>query len=134
MDGEGLRVVLRKNPDSEEILNSYQHHLRTSKIPAYFGTAGLLSLIIGPIYASTLDESPLGKRDTRYISLLGGAGVLFGSYFWGIWNINKNEKRLVGAVDGYNQAIDRSEQIQVNFTPTPSGDGGQIKTIVPFQF
>lgn len=134
MDGEGLRVVLRKYSPSEEMLNTYQKNLQSSKIPAYFGTVGLLSIIIGPIYASTLDESPLGKRDTRYVTLLGGASVLLGSYFWGITNINRNEARLSSAVSDYNNAVDRSEQIQVNFTPTQSGTGGEIKTIVPFQF
>lgn len=134
MDGEGLRVVLRKYSPSEEILNTYQKNLQSTKLPAYFGTVGLLSIIIGPIYAGTLEESPLGRRDTRYVSLLGGAGILLGSYFWGITNINRNEARLADAVNDYNKSVDRAEQIQVNFTPTQSGDGGEIKTIVPFQF
>ncbi len=133
MDGEGLRVVFKKYNPSEELLNSYQQNLRSSKIPAYFGTVGLLSLIIGPVYASTIDNT-IGKRDTRYATIFGGASVLLGSYFWGIWNINRNENRLSSSVDQYNQAVDRAEQIQVNFTPTQTGDGGQIKTIVPFQF
>ncbi|MBI2606311.1 MAG: hypothetical protein HYW49_09555 [Deltaproteobacteria bacterium] len=135
LDGEGLRPVLRKNADSETLLNSYQTGLKTTRVPAYFGTLGLVALIGGPIYAAALDENhPVGKHDIRRVALLGGVGVLVGSYFFGKYVIHNNEKNLEKAVQTYNDSASGMEKIQVGFTPLSTGDGGQIKTIVPFQF
>ena len=133
MDGEGLRQVLRNSPQSEIMLNEYQGNLKSSKVPAYLGTVGLLVLVGGPIYASSLD-SEIGASDTRTLSILTGAGILVSSYLFGKFSIKQNEAHLESAVEKYNQSVDKNEQINVSLSPTPMGDGGQIKTIVPFQF
>ena len=130
-DAEGLRHVLRKNSQSEYLLNRYQSSLKASNIPAYFGTGGAIGLAVGLIYASKI-ESPLGKRDTKTIVLPLGIGMILGSYFFGQYFISSNQKTLEKAVDTYNDAAEEKERIQVGFTPMTNGDGGQIKTIVPF--
>lgn len=133
MDGEGLRRALKTNPQSEEILNRYQSNLKVSRITAYTGTFGLLTFIGGPLY-STQIENPTARNDVRKVSLYAGATLLIGSYLFGKWNYHSNERTLQSAVDVYNNAASQNDRITVDLTPTATGDGGQIKTIVPFAF
>ncbi len=132
LDGEGLRKVFKQVPQSESLLNDYQSNKKISNIPAYTGTIGFLSAAIGEIYASSLTYP--GKRDTRYVTILGGLGLLFGSYIFGKLLIKKNENTLGEAVNTYNRLSIPTEQIRVSLEPMANPDGGQIKTIVPFTF
>jgi hypothetical protein len=131
LDGEGLRKVLKQNPESEMLLNQYQKNLKISKITAFTGTLGLATFIGGSIY-TTQTQNAVAKKDIRKISLYGGLSVLGISYLVGKWNFYNNEKTLKKAVEKYNESVDNEYKIQVNFTPTSTYDGGQIQTIVPF--
>jgi hypothetical protein len=126
-----MRFIFSKNNQTEAILNDYQSRLRTSNWPAYTGSLGVAMLIGGPIYANTL-HTPLGQRDTRNIFIATGVTLLVGSYFYGQWSLHKRENILEKGIQTYNDSVPEPERIQVGLTPTPTGDGGTIKTIVPF--
>lgn len=131
-DGEGLRFLFKKNLDSEALLNDYQSQIKASFIPAYVGTFGiLLAAIGGGIYASSL-QSELGQRDTRNVLLPVGLLLTIGGYAYGQYAIKEKEKTLEKAVKTYNDAVPELERIRIELTPLPSGNGGEIKTQVPF--
>lgn len=133
LDAEGLRFLLKKNPDAETLLNSYQNQLNASLIPAYTGALGIAMAVGGPLYAATL-HSPLGQRDTRNVFLYSGIFMVAASYLYGQWAVSHKEKTLEKAVETYNDAVPEPERIRVELTPLPSGNGGEIKTQIPFSF
>lgn len=133
LDGEGLRFLLKKQGQAEAMLNSYQSRLKSSRIPAYTGTLGLILAVGGPMYAGTLD-TPLGQRDTRTIFVASGIALALGSYIYGQWAFKSKENILENAVNSYNDSVPEPEQIRVELTPLPTGSGGEIKTQVPLPF
>lgn len=130
MDGEGLRMVLKNNSQSEAMLNDYQSQLKSATLPAYLGTLGLALAISGRFYAGTLNDP--GRRDTQMLMVYPGLALAIGSYIYAQLNIKKKENILEDAVNKYNAAAPEKERIRVDLLPLPTGDGGEIKTQVPF--
>lgn len=133
MDAEGMRFVLKKNSQSEQMLNDYQSKLKTSYIPAYTASLGIAMAIGGPLYASTL-QSPLGQRDTRALLLFPGIFLAVASYAYAQYAIKVKEKTLEKAVEAYNDSAPAIDKVRVGLTPVSTGTGGEIKTQVPFSF
>ncbi len=131
LDAEGLRIVLKKHAQSEQLLNLYQNNLKASKWPAYIGSAGLGIALGGFIYANTL-ENPKDQTIARYSALAVGFAIAFGAYSYGQYAIKNNDRILENAVARYNKDVNKEEKIQVKFAPTTTGLGGEIKTEVPF--
>ncbi len=131
LDGEGMRFVLKKTSQSEEMLNDYQSRLKTSFIPAYVGSLGLATAIGGSIYAGTISNQ-LGNRDTRNGFLFGGLFLAIAGYGYGQFALKQKEKTLEKAVETYNDAVPEPERVRIDLMPLPTGSGGEIKTQVPF--
>ncbi|MGE4231862.1 MAG: hypothetical protein AB7F43_00900 [Bacteriovoracia bacterium] len=136
-DGEGFRFLAKKNSQSEAMLNDYQKSRIFASWTAYTGTLGAITLIAGNIYSSALIDEP-GKTDTRYISIGVGAFLVLGSYIIGQLSIANNEKKLMKAIDNYNNGVSDSEKIRVGLTPLGSNmvegseKGGAIQTQMKF--
>lgn len=131
LDGEGLRFLLKKQGQAEQLLNDYQGKLKSSFIPGYVSTLGFASIIGGTIYSGAI-SSPLGQRDTRYAFLFTGIFLVVAGYAYGQYAIKDKEKTLEKAVESYNDAVPAPDRIRVELTPLPTGTGGEIKTQVPF--
>lgn len=130
-DGEGLRNLLKSNPDAEIFLNKYQSNIKRLRWPAYFGGIGVASMIGGLVYSEQL-QTQLGRRDTR-LAMIGGGGLLIlASYAYGQFARSSNEKTLEKAINLYNGSVREEEKIQVNLTPLSHEAGGKVQTIVPF--
>lgn len=113
-DGEGLRFLLKKQPQSEALLNEYQNTLKYSRWPAYFGSLGLLIAIGGSIASVYLVQPPKDQKPARMISIASGITLLLASYAYGQHIIYMNEKRLQEALTTYNAQIDAKDRIQLN--------------------
>ncbi|MBI3544551.1 MAG: hypothetical protein HY075_14870, partial [Deltaproteobacteria bacterium] len=85
----------------------------------------------GSLYAST-KASPLGNRDTRNTFLFSGLLLAITGYGYGQYALKAKEKMLEKAVETYNDTVPEPERIRVELMPLPTGDGGEIKTQVPF--
>jgi len=131
LDGEGLRPVIKKNAQSEDLLNNYQTSLKSQRWTAYTGSLGLVMAAGGSIYANTL-KNPIAQRDTRNMLLFPGLFLAVGSYVYGQLAIRNNEKTLEKAVDTYNDSAPTTEKIRVGLAPLSNDTGGEIKTQVPF--
>ncbi len=129
-DGEGLRFVLKKNSQSEAMLNDYQGQLKSATLPAYIGTLGLAMAISGRFLAGTKNDP--GRRDTTYALVYPGILLAVSSYIYAQLGIKSKESVLEDAVNNYNTTASEKEKIRVDLLPLPTGDGGEIKTQVPF--
>lgn len=126
-----MRSVFKTVPQSEAMLNDYQSRLRSSSIPAYTATLGIVMAIGGPIYANSR-TTYLGQRDTRYAFLLSGLFLVVASYAYGQFALVQKEKTLDKAVNTYNDSVPDLERIRVDVRPITDGSGGEIRTQVPF--
>lgn len=131
-DGEGLRQVLKSNPDAVALLNDYQATLKSPPWPAYIGTVGIATLIAGSLAAEHLGATKVRRNNIRWAFIGAGSSVILGSYFYSYRRMKNNEKTLDRAVDTYNNTAPPEDRIRVGFEPSEVGAGAQIKTEVKF--
>lgn len=117
-DGENLRPILAQVPDAEILLDQYQLTHRNIKKLAYVGSIGLAIGIVGAIVSRGY-YTPEGKdsntsRLIRTASIIGGLTITTGSFITGFTISKSNEKRLINAVETYNQARPQ-DPIQLQF-------------------
>lgn len=122
-DGEGLRNIFKKDVKATQMLNEYQlQNKQIARWPAYFGSLGILTFVGGSLYANSL-ESKIDQRNLRYASILTGALITLGSYYYGQYSLKQNEKLLHKAIHQYNDAVPALERIQVELVPLTSNNG-----------
>lgn len=106
-DAERLRPLLEPVPEAIAELDSYQGNRARIRTAAYVGTSGLLMMAAGILVSSRFMEN--GKAtDTsdliRSIGLIGGTGVMAGSFIYALSYGRENERHLGRAIELYNTA------------------------------
>lgn len=127
-DGEGLKPIIKGNPEAERLLADYQAGTKTKTWLAYTGTLGV-AVILGGIFASPqLSDTRVGQRNVRFAFTAGGVGIILCSYLWGRLSMSRNEDNLKKAVDTYNGSAPADKKISWGIDVVPGGS--QLKTEV----
>lgn len=107
-DAERLRPILEPVPEAIAELDQYQGNRARIRTAAYVGTGGLLLMVLGNLISTRFYDSNNAPTDTsniiRSAALLGGAGVMAGSFVFALSYGRENEKHLGRAVELYNAA------------------------------
>lgn len=117
-DGENLRPFLENIPQALAELELYQKNRAELGKAAYVGSLGLFVAIAGSLLSLQYrqDGNPTNTSiSIRNISMIGGAGIMIGSFISTISFIKTNETHIGNAVNFYNQAHPESPiELQFN--------------------
>lgn len=101
-DANRLRPILEQVPESLDELNRYQERQKNLLSSAYFGSVGLLAMLIGAALRNHVDET--GGIRLSGVILIGGL-VITGNSIVYAFSMNKaNEIHLQNSVKTFNQA------------------------------
>lgn len=129
-DGEGLRYLLKNNPESERLLNDYQKNIPFPTWLTVTSTTGFAIVLGGFLAAPSLADSPTKARNIRAAFLGTGLILALGSYAYNQRRRSKNEEILKRAIDLFNESMPVDKKIQMGFEFDPMGKQGQIITEV----
>ena len=118
-DAERLRPLLEPVPEAIAELDQYQANRARIRTAAYVGTSGLLLMILGNFVSTRFYDSNNAPTDTsnliRSAALIGGAGVMAGSFVYALSYGRENEKHLGRAVELYN-TVRPNKSIELQFS------------------
>lgn len=106
-DAERLRPILEAVPDAVAELDRYQANRGRIRTAAYVGTAGLVAMALGTLISARFFENGTPTDTSNLIrnaSLIGGAGIMVGSFAYALSYGTENERHLGRAVEIYNNA------------------------------
>lgn len=131
-DAEGLRPILKANKEAEDRLNLYQSGLKRPTWLTVTASSGFAALLVGYIIAPRLTATPTQSKNMRYAFFGTGLLLALGSYGYGQYLVNSNEKNLSEAVRIYNESAPIDRKINLGFTVDPDRKEGQILAEVAF--
>jgi hypothetical protein len=101
-DASTLRLFVKEVPEADRILQDYQNRRERSKISAYTGSIGLLSLILAQTVVRRLNIE--SKDSIKSIMQIGGLALTIGGFAYSFALLRTNESLLPKAVEAYNHA------------------------------
>lgn len=108
LDGENLRQTIKEVPQALAELDLYQKNRAKTGKAAYIGTLGLFIAVAGSLISVHYLDSQGNPTPTsdllRNSSMIGGAGIMIGSFISTLSFIKRNEIHIEKAVNYYNQA------------------------------
>lgn len=117
-DGENLRPLLEDTPQALAELELYQKNRAELGNAAYIGSLGLFVAIAGSLLSLQYRQegNPTNTSiSIRNISMIGGSGIIIGSFISTLSFIKTNETHIGNAVNFYNQAHPESPiELQFN--------------------
>lgn len=108
LDGENLRQTIQDVPQALAELDLYQKNRAKTGKAAYIGTLGLFLAVAGSLislhYLDSAGNSTQTSDIIRNTSMIGGGGIMVGSFISTLSFIKRNEIHIGKAVNFYNQA------------------------------
>jgi hypothetical protein len=119
-DGQRLRTLMKDVPSAIAELDRYQDNLKNLRNAAYFGTAGLLAIVVGIVMSRPPFEQGSGTPKPGAYVMMVGLGVSINSMIYALSLSKTNETHLNNAVNAYNaaypdRAIELQFSTQINF-------------------
>ena len=101
-DASTLRAFVKSVPEADSIIQNYQERRERSKISAYTGTIGLLSILVANTF---IRRSNIESKDSLISGLqIGGLALTAGGFAYSFGLLRTNEFLLPKAVEAYNHA------------------------------
>ena len=107
LDGEQLRPLMEGVPQATAELDLYQKNRVEIRQAAYIGSVGLLVMVTGALLSLHYRDHGAATNASlsiRSAAIIGGGGIMIGSFLSALSFIKNNETHLGNAVNYFNEA------------------------------